>query len=99
LSSNHSFGVEIPADKQGACGYGNYARALDMLDYAVSQSPYLAGEHFSVADIYLGSQIGFGLRFGTIEKRPAFLAYWERVGTRPAFARAAAIDDALLAAA
>lgn len=97
--ANHSFGLEIPADKQGACGYGNYSRALDMLEYAVSQSPYLAGEHFSAADIYLGSQIGFGLRFGTIEKRPAFLAYWDRVGTRPAFARAAAIDDALRAAA
>jgi glutathione S-transferase len=97
--TNQSFGLEIPADKQGACGYGNYARALDMLEYAVTQSPYLAGESFSAADIYLGSQIGFGLRFGTIEKRPAFLAYWDRIGTRPAYTRAAEIDDALLAAA
>jgi glutathione S-transferase len=70
-----------------------------MLEYAVTQTPYLAGENFSAADIYLGSQIGFGLRFGTIEKRPAFLTYWDRIGTRPAYTRAAAIDDALLAAA
>jgi glutathione S-transferase len=37
--------------------------------------------------------------FRTLEKRPAFRAYWERVSTRPAYARAWAIDDALLAAA
>jgi glutathione S-transferase len=31
-----------------------------------------------------------------IEKRPAFEAYWQRLARRPAAARAAAIDDALL---
>jgi glutathione S-transferase len=97
--ANQTMGFTVPADKEPMCGYGNYARALDLLEYAVSQAPYLAGEVFSAADIYLGSQIGFGMLFRTLEKRPAFRAYWERVSTRPAYARAWAIDDALLAAA
>jgi glutathione S-transferase len=52
---------------------------------------------FTAADLYLGSQIGFGLQFGTIEKRPAFEPYWQRISTRPAALRARAIDDALIA--
>jgi glutathione S-transferase len=34
--------------------------------------------------------------FGTIEKRPAFAEYWERLSTRPAYLRAAELDDALI---
>jgi glutathione S-transferase len=70
----------------------------DTLDDALLETDYLLGDVFSAADLYLGSQIGFGLRFGLIEKRPSFEAYWNRIGARPAFLRAAATDDALLAA-
>jgi glutathione S-transferase len=31
-----------------------------------------------------------------IEPRPAFVEYWERISTRPAAKRAAALDDALM---
>lgn len=34
---------------------------------------------------------------GTIEKRPEFETYWAGLGARPAFGRAMAIDEALLA--
>jgi glutathione S-transferase len=44
--------------------------------------------------VYIGSQIGFGLMFGTIEKRPAFQQYWQRLGARPAYTRARELDDA-----
>jgi glutathione S-transferase len=69
---------------------------MDTLELAVTNTEYLAGGKFSAADVYVGAQIGFGLRFGSIEKRPAFEAYWARVGSRPAQIRAAEIDDALL---
>jgi glutathione S-transferase len=36
------------------------------------------------------------MQFGTIERRPAFEKYWERLSSRPASIRARAIDDALL---
>jgi glutathione S-transferase len=45
----------------------------------------------------VGSHIGFGMEFGTIEKRPAFEEYWQRLSVRPAFQRANEIDDALTA--
>jgi glutathione S-transferase len=34
---------------------------------------------------------------GSIEKRPAFEQYWERIGMRLAALRASEIDDALIA--
>ena len=40
---------------------------------------------------------GFGLMFGTLEKRPAFQQYWQRLGARPAYARARELDEALQA--
>ena len=36
------------------------------------------------------------MMFGTLEKRPAFERYWERINARPAAVRAREIDDALL---
>jgi glutathione S-transferase len=69
---------------------------MDTMEYAVTQSPYLAGEHFTAADIYCGAMLGFGLRFDVVEKRPAFEKYWAHISARPAALRAAEIDDALL---
>ncbi len=69
---------------------------IDALERAVSQSDYIAGDKFTAADVYVGSQIGTGLRFGMIEKRPAFEAYWQKLAQRPAAVRAAAMDDTLL---
>ncbi len=59
---------------------------------------YVAGDSFSVADLYLGAQLQWGMMFGTIEKRPAFEAYAGRLAARPAAVRARQIDDALLSA-
>jgi glutathione S-transferase len=80
-------------------GYGSREAVLDALERAVSQSEYLAGDRFSAADLYVGSHIGWGLQFGTMEKRPAFEAYTARLLSRPAAVRAREIDDALVAAA
>ena len=86
----------VPEERRGTLGYGRLADVLDMLEYAIGQSDYLAGDRFSAADVYLGSQIGWGMRFGTIEQRPAFERYWARISERPAAVRARQIDDALL---
>jgi glutathione S-transferase len=94
--SNKSLGFEVPPDRRGTVGYGSVEAVVNALEFAVSQGDYVAGDRFSAADVYVGSQIGFGLRFGSIERRPAFERYWERVGARPAAVRAREIDDALL---
>ena len=78
----------VPPEREGSVGYGNFDRVMNVLEDAVSHGDYLVGNSFSAADVYLGSQIGFGLMFGTIEKRPAFERYWHRLNARPAYARA-----------
>jgi len=96
--TNKNLGLEVPSERRGTVGYGNLDDVVDALEFAVSQHEYIAGDRFTAADVYAGSQIGWGMRFGSIEKRPAFERYWERIGSRPAALRARDIDDALLPA-
>lgn len=95
---NRALGVEVPAEKERMVGYGTFTAVMDTLAQAVAGDGYIAGERFSAADLYLGSHIGWGLKFGSIENRPGFEAYWARVSDRKAYRRATEIDDALLPA-
>jgi glutathione S-transferase len=95
--TNKTLGVEVPADRKGMVGYGSLADVTSTLEAALSQGPYLIGERFTAADVYVGSHVGWGMQFGTLEKRPAFERYAERVNARPAAVRAREIDDALIA--
>ncbi len=90
-------GFVVPAGREGMVGYGCFADVMKALESAVSQGDYLLGDSFTAADVYVGSQIGWGLQFGSIEKRPGFERYWQRLATRPAARRAKDIDDALTA--
>jgi glutathione S-transferase len=94
---NSSFGWEpkTPQDA-GRSGYGGLAQVTRVLTDRLAASPFVAGERFSAADVYLGSQIGWGLQFGTIPANDMLASYWSRIKERPALARAAAIDDALM---
>ncbi len=96
--TNRSMGFEIPEGKSMMAGYGNFAAAMDVLEMAVSGKTYVVGDKFSAVDVILGSQIGFGLMFGSIEKRPEFERYWATLAMRPARIRAEAIDNALMPA-
>ena len=97
--TNKSLGVEISADRKRMAGYGCLDDTLDALEGAVTGRQYIVGDTFTAADVYVGSQIGWGMMFGSIDKRPAFEAYWAGISARPAAKRAAEIDDALIAAA
>src|SRR5579862_70417 len=92
--SNKALGFVVPPERERMIGYGNIAQVLNTLEAAVSRSNYLVGDNFTAADLYVGSQIGFGMMFGTLEKRPAFEQYWQRISSRPACRRAKELDDA-----
>lgn len=92
-TTNKALGFETPPDKARMAGYGSFADVMNTLETAVSTTPYVAGDRFTAADVYVGSHIGWGLGFGTIEKRQAFVDYLGRVTDRPAHRRAVAIDD------
>lgn len=93
-----SMGFDIPADKLPMAGCGRFEDVMDTLEQAIARGPFIAGDAFSAADVYVGSHIAFGLRFGTIPPRPGLADYVERLQARPAFQQAQAIDDAALAA-
>jgi glutathione S-transferase len=94
--TNKRFNFVIPPEQSGFCGYGSFETVMDVMEHAVTQSSYIAGDHFTAADVYCGAMLGFGLRFELVEKRPAFEKYWAHINARPAALRAAEIDDALL---
>ena len=95
--SNRALGFEVAPDRERMIGYGSFAHVMDTLEKAVQANPYIAGDKFTAADVYVGAQIGWGMQFGTIEKRPAFQQYFARVANREAAIRANEKDDAAMA--
>ena len=93
-----SLGFEPKPEQQRMAGFGSLGHVMDALEKAVTGREFIAGGKFSAADVYVGSQIGWGMQFGSIEKRPAFEAYWNGLFNRPAAVRAREIDDALIPA-
>lgn len=91
-----ALGLLAPGDKARMAGYGSYEQTVDVLEGAVAGGPWLLGDRFSAADVYVGSQVSWGVQFGTLPERPAFAAYAARLHAREAYVRAAALDDAAM---
>jgi glutathione S-transferase len=92
-ASNKVLGFVVPPERERMMGYGNFAKVMSTLEAAISSADYLVGNRFTAADLYVGAQIGFGMMFGTLERRPAFERYWQRMSARPAYVRANQLDD------
>ena len=89
-------GITPTEDQERMAGYGNLERAVDVLDGALSNRDYICGERFTMADVYVGSQIDWGLQFGTLPERDNFKTYAERFRERDTYKAAKAIDMALM---
>ncbi|MBB4569834.1 glutathione S-transferase family protein [Rhizobium leucaenae] len=94
--TNRALGFEIPPERLRMAGCGSLEHVFDTLEQAVSASPFIAGDRFTAADVYVGSHVGWGLNFGTIEKRQAFIDYWGRVSDRDAYRRGNELDNAAM---
>ena len=95
--TNQNAGFVPSADQGRMFGYGSYDQAIDVLEQAVARNDYIAGAAFTMADVYVGSQVIWGTQFGTIPKRDAFAAYAERLQARDAYKRGNELDDQLQA--
>jgi glutathione S-transferase len=95
--TNNAIGVTPTDDQKRLVGYGCFETMVDTLEIAVAAHPFIAGDRFTAADVYVGGQVMMGQLFGSIPKRDAFVAYVARLAEREAYLRAAAIDDALIA--
>jgi len=83
--------------KEMSVGWGSYDRVIEMLDTWFAGRDFVCGARFTMADVYVGSQVDWGLQFGTIPARDSLAAYAGRVRARPAYQAAKAIDNALIA--
>jgi len=92
--TNKSMGFDVPQDKERMAGYGTYDATIAAVERRLGESPYIAGDRFTAADVYVGAQIGWGLQFGSIPALPVFGDYASRVMGREAWLRATELDDA-----
>jgi glutathione S-transferase len=77
---------------KGFLGYGSLDLTLNTLENHLNTNPYLCGEQFTAADIYLASHLAFGIGYTkAYPQRDTFKAYLERLNQRPAKLRAEAL--------
>ena len=96
---SRAMGWEVPEGKQGMAGFGSYERTIDAFESMLEGRDWVCGARFTMADVYVGSQVDWGLNFGSIPPRPAFAAYIERIQAREPYKAAKAVDRALIKAA
>lgn len=80
-------------ERPSALGYGSYDDTLNAVEKALAPGPYILGDRFSAADVYVGSQLMWGMRMKAVEPRPAFQKYTQMLMDRPAFKRVLAQND------
>jgi len=96
---NTSFGwVTSGPQEKRRVGYGDLGDVLTALNEHLETHDYIADGRFTAADVYLGSQVGWGMQFGTIPANDVLAAYWARLKDRPARLAADAKDTALIPA-
>lgn len=91
-----SMGWEVPAGREGMVGFGTLDRVLDTLEGQLEGGDWVCGERFTMADVYVGSQVDWGLAFGSMPSRPAFESYAAQFRQRDGYKAAKAIDNALI---
>ena len=77
--------------------YGDYDTMLNTLTGQLARGPYLLGDTFSAADVLWGTALNWTMMFKLVPELPVLAAYRDRVGARPAVARARAKDAELSA--
>ena len=78
-------------------GCGDPERVMDALTAKFEKDAFVCGSRFTMADVYVGSHVDWGIAFGIMPKREALLAYAARLRERAAYQSAKAIDNALIA--
>ncbi|PEQ13272.1 glutathione S-transferase [Novosphingobium sp. PC22D] len=83
-------------EQEGMAGFGSFVRTIDTLDAFLTDRAWVCGDRFTMADVYVGSSVDWGLNFGIFPPRESFVAYAERCQNRAAYKAAKAIDSKLI---
>ncbi len=78
-----------PVERKGAVGWGSYEDVMATLKGALAKGPYLLGETFSAADVYVGSELRWAMMFGApgMKGEKVFEDYVALLSARPAARR------------
>ncbi len=76
-----------PTERTSAIGYGTYEDTIKAAETAVHPGPYILGDTFSAADLYLASSFAFGIMTKVIQATPVIKDYVARCNDRPSFQR------------
>jgi len=79
--------LKRPEAPRATAGYGSYPDALAALDTMLVPGPWILGDRFSAADVYVGAQLAWAASFGApgIGDYPRILDYIDRIKARPAY--------------
>ncbi|WP_156839369.1 glutathione S-transferase family protein [Novosphingobium aquimarinum] len=83
-------------EQEGMVSFGSFKRTMDAIEGLLDGRRWVCGDRFTMADVYVGSTVDWGLNFGIMPPREAFVAYAERCQERPAYKAAKAIDSKLI---
>jgi glutathione S-transferase len=78
-------------ERKTAVGWGSYEDVVATLKKALAVGPYLLGDKFSAADVYVGSEVRWAMMFGApgLKGEKVFDDYVARLSARPAAKRIA----------
>ena len=81
--------MKRPEAQRASVGYGSYDDVLGALETMLEPGPWILGERFSAADVYIGAELAWAASFGApgIAERPKLPPYIERAKARPAYQR------------
>ena len=91
-----AMGWKVPEGKSSMAGFGSFDLTVDCLEKVLSDRDYICGSRFTMADVYVGSQVDWGLMFGSLPERGAIVTYAEGLRARDAYKAAKAIDTGLI---
>jgi glutathione S-transferase len=74
-------------ERRSALGYGSYDDVFRTLRGALDGRPFLLGDRFTAADLFLASQLGWGSMVGAVAADPWLTEYVARCTARPAYRR------------
>jgi glutathione S-transferase len=79
----------------GGMSFGSFEDMVANVERRLGESPYIAGDRFTAADVAMAGNMAFVMQQGWLPKKPAFDDYVARANERPAAKRAAERDKAM----
>lgn len=82
-TTDRALKVEITDEQKMHIGYGNFQDTYTALIQGLEQAkPYLCGEQFTVADVFVSSMLFWQLKMAEIESHPAIEKYLNSIKNR-----------------